>query len=334
MDTYARNVEETVQAIARDTGSLHDDVTAWAGDSTTFVQELDAAVNDVAAAPDADYSVFRDALFDKKSALALDRETLAARCAALRQRAKLLSLRLEGLEKPDRSALLYAQGAVASEAIASRVVASLATLDATLERVQRDLGETWEPAWQKANLKLEAWLSTANVPEWKVKAAELKRWFTAHQAVERTLAPLEARVEILKDLVIQKRAFAAKDLASRVEASCAEARTRFASDAAVEPIRDAATARLGVACKASRDRLTALWGNPAFVPEVVIGFAEARSRVARTACAAPNPAIDCATAAWLARIPRPRVRALSEGELRAYETAWAKATGLSEGGAP
>jgi|GEM_PF-1997605 len=332
MDGFAGAVEDSQAKIVSDSDSLHATARTLAQDATVFVSSLDAAVNGIGTSA-ATYDALRDSVANTRTSLSVSRALLQARFADLRSRILMERNRLNMVEKADHAALLYTQGAKATESLAARTLSSLAKLDAALTDLEPKIDATWDPAWEKARIALELWLSTNRVDGWQAKAAFVKTWLAGLDALDSLLPPLEARVESLKDDVAKGRPYAAREKAKRIAADCEQVKGRLTSVSTFEPVRDDALARLDDACVAARSRADVLWRNPSAVPGFVFQFAKKQAALAKLDCAAGGTKFDCSMAEWLARIPKARVLAMGEADLVTYEDAWAKAARLPTRGA-
>jgi hypothetical protein len=204
----------------------------------------------------------------------------------------------------------------------------LAKLEGTLAELEKKVEATWDPAWQKAQVALETWLSTNKVSDWQAKAAFVKVWLAGLDALDALLPPLEAKVESLKDDVAKGRPYAARERFNRIKSECDQVKSRIQSTAAFEPIRDGALERLSEACSDAQERLSVLWKDSSSVPGFVFLFAKKQAALAKADCASGGLKFDCQTAEWLARIPKTRVLAMGEADLITYEDAWAKVARL------
>jgi len=332
MDGFASTIETSQSKVVADSDSLHVTARTLAQEATVFVSSLDAAVNGIGTSA-ATYDVLRDSVANTRTSLSVSRALLQARFADLRSRILMERNRLDMAEKADHAALLYTQGAVATENLATRTLSSLAKLDAALVDLEIKINATWEPAWQKAQLSLESWLSTNRVDAWQTKAAFVKTWLAGLAALDALLPPLEAQVERLKDEVAKGRPYATRESATRIAAACEQVKAHLTSVSAFEPVRDDAIARLNDACSAARARADVLWRDPSSAPGFVFQFAKKQAALAKIDCAAGGKKFDCSLAEWLARIPKARVLAMGEADLVSYEDAWAKAARLPTRGA-
>jgi len=332
MDGFAGAVESSQSKIVSDSDSLHATARTLAQDATVFVSSLDAAVNGIGTSSGS-FDTLSDSVGNSRTSLAVSRAVLQDRFADLRRRILSERNRLLAVDKADHAALLYTQGAVATENLAARTLSSLARLDAALVDLEKKIDATWEPAWEKARNALDLWLSTNRVDGWQAKAAFVKTWLAGLAALDALLPPLEAQVERLKDEVAKGRPYATRESATRIAATCEQVKTRLTSVSAFEPVRDDALARLNDACSAARTRADVLWRDPSSVPGFVFQFAKKQAALAKLDCAAGGKKFDCAMAEWLARIPKARVLAMGETDLVSYEDAWAKAARLPTRGA-
>jgi hypothetical protein len=330
MDAHVAGVEGNIDRIVRARDALHGRVGNWARDAAAFVRDLDAGTNGFTFDAALPYEPQRASIADAWTSLAIQKASLESVLTELRSEifARLVDVR--GLKRADHGALLYTQGALAYEDLSLRLEASLTDLDRRLETTGAKMLDAWAPARKKSDLRMEAFLSTSGVADWRAQADAAKAFLAATTDLEALAAPLERDAERLKDLVAAQRPFASRALAETLTTACLAALRRIDDEARFGPLRARARERVASGCSEAASRNKVLWGNPALVPHAVLAYATSRALALQAPCSAEDPTYDCVTASWLAKIPKATVLALPHADLATYEQAWARASGQGD----
>jgi hypothetical protein len=324
MEAHILQVESFTHIRISGENSLTEQIRRWNNDAKAFLSNLQAASRGTLPLDDAGFSQFKTDSANQKALLNRKRERLRLESIRLRAELKRWQLHLESLEVPKKDGLLYEQAQDASQKMATAHLDWLRLKQTHLELLGKKLSDAWEPAWQFYQLRVEQWLSSANVPEWKKKAEEFRAWIQAISQVQDILAPAEIEAERVKDVVSQFRPFAAKSAAEKLSSVCQNQVTLLSNAIVPDGVRTLWLEELRATCSEARNRSQSIWGTQPILAEWVSQFASRKASLARVECQNARPTYDCATARWLAQIPKKKIQQMSLGELELYESTWEK----------